>query len=71
MQEGTVDRGKRRPGSGRAGKHARARRLTLLELVQLAQRRCGSEAQVVAWVTYLVNTGRVVLRGTFAGGTIK
>jgi hypothetical protein len=49
----------------------RPRRLTLLELVQLVQRQRRSDAEVISLITYLVNTGRVVLRGTFAGGRIK
>ena len=42
------------------------RRVTLLELVQAVQDSCRSDTEVVAVITHMVNTGRVVLRGTFA-----
>ena len=42
------------------------RRVTLLQLVQAVQDNCGSDAEVVAVITHLVKTGRVVLGGTFA-----
>lgn len=44
----------------------RHRRITLLELVQAVQDTCRSDAEVVAVITHMVNTRRVVLRGTFA-----
>ena len=46
------------------------RRLTLLELVRAIQDNCGSDAEVVAVVTHMVNTRRVVLRGNFARARI-
>jgi hypothetical protein len=46
------------------------RRLTLLELVQAVQDSCRSDTEVVAVITHMVNTGRVVLRGTFARARI-
>jgi len=48
----------------------RSARVTLLELVQAVQDNCRSDAEVVAVITHLVNTGRVVLRGTFAHARI-
>jgi hypothetical protein len=42
------------------------RRTTLLELVRAVQDTCGSDAEVVAVITHMVNTRRVVLSGTFA-----
>lgn len=44
---------------------------TLLELVQVVQDSCTTDGEVVAVVTHLVNTGRVVLCGTFAGRRIN
>lgn len=46
------------------------RRLTLLELVQAVQDSCRSDTEVVAVITHMVNTGRVVLSGTFAHARI-
>ena len=43
-----------------------SRRVTLLELVQVVQDNCRSDAEVVAVITHMVNTGRVVLSGNFA-----
>ena len=43
-----------------------SRRMTLLELVRVVQDTCRSDAEVVAVITHMVNTGRVVLGGTFA-----
>jgi len=43
-----------------------SRRVTLLELIWVVQDTCRSDAEVVAVITHMVNTGRVVLRGTFA-----
>lgn len=40
---------------------------TLLELVQAVQDACRSDREVVAVVTHLVSSGRVVLCGIFAG----
>ena len=42
------------------------RRTTLLELVRAVQDTCRSDAEVIAVITHMVNTGRVVLRGNFA-----
>ena len=42
------------------------RRMTLLELVQVVQRRTKTEEELVAMVTMLVNGGRVTLCGNFA-----
>jgi hypothetical protein len=44
--------------------------LTLLELVWLIQVSAHSDAEVVAILKELVNTGSVVLAGTFAGARI-
>ena len=43
-----------------------SRRVTLLELIQAVQDTCGSDAEVVAVITHMINTGRVILRGSFA-----
>jgi len=43
------------------------RRTTLLELVWAVQDQTRSDAETVAIITGLVNTGQVVLRGIFAG----
>jgi hypothetical protein len=43
---------------------------TLLNLVQVVQEFARSDDEVVAVSTYLINTGRVVLAGTFAGRRI-
>ncbi len=45
---------------------SKARSTTLLELVRAVQDTCRSDAEVVALITHMVNTRRVVLRGTFA-----
>lgn len=45
-------------------------KLTLLELVQIISDCTTSEAETVATVAYLVNSGRVLLCGTFAGARI-
>ena len=44
----------------------KTRRTTLLELVRAVQDNCRSDAEVIAVITHMVNTGRVVLRGSFA-----
>src|SRR5262245_20505673 len=44
---------------------------TLLELVQRLNRYTASDVETVAVVTYLINSGRVRLRGTFAGAKIS
>ena len=44
----------------------KSRRTTLLELVRAVQDTCRSDAEVIAVITHMVNTGRVVLGGTFA-----
>jgi hypothetical protein len=46
------------------------RHSTLLELVNTLSSFIDNDQEVVALVTYLVNSGRVRLRGTFAGATI-
>jgi hypothetical protein len=43
---------------------------TLLDLVQAVQREVGSDAEVVAVVRWLVNSGAVLLTGNFAGQRI-
>jgi hypothetical protein len=60
------------PAAGKAsGDEALPRRSTLLALVQLLQNRFGlPEDQVVAVAAELVNSGRVVLSGNFAGQTL-
>ena len=47
------------------------RRITLLELVQAVQEHAQSDDEVVAVITHLVNTGRVTLRGIFAGRQVR
>ena len=44
---------------------------TLLELVQTVNSHTASDVETVAVVTYLINSGRVRLRGTFAGAKIS
>lgn len=44
---------------------------TLLELVSILNSFTNSDHEVVALVTYLVNSGQVRLCGTFAGATIE
>lgn len=46
------------------------RHITLLELVQTVQDFCRTDVEVVAVVTHLVNSGRVVLSGNFAHSRI-
>lgn len=43
---------------------------TLLDLVTTMTALTDDEAEVLATVTHLVNSGKVVLRGNFAGRTI-
>lgn len=43
---------------------------TLLELVQIVMAETENDAEVVATVVYLVNSGKVRLCGTFAGAKI-
>jgi hypothetical protein len=43
---------------------------TLLDLVQAINTYATSDAEVVATVAYLINSGRVLLCGTFAGARI-
>jgi hypothetical protein len=43
------------------------RRSTLLALILELQQRIGDDAEVVRIVRWLVNSGRVVLSGSFAG----
>ena len=47
------------------------RSVTLLDLIRAIQDTCGSDAEVVAVIRHMVNTGRVVLGGTFAGRRIS
>ena len=42
------------------------RRMTLLELVQIVQDTTRSDEEVVALISHMIKTGRVVLCGTFA-----
>jgi hypothetical protein len=42
-------------------------KLTLLELVRIIGDCTASEAETVTTVAYLVNSGKVLLCGTFAG----
>jgi hypothetical protein len=44
---------------------------TLLELLQAINSVTKDEREVVATVVYLVNSGRVLLRGNFAGAKIQ
>ena len=43
---------------------------TLLELIQVVSEAAHNDEEVVATVTYLINSGRVRLCGTFAGAKI-
>ena len=43
-----------------------SRRVTLLELIQAVQDNCGSDAEVVAVISHMISTGRVILSGNFA-----
>jgi len=45
-------------------------RVTMLELVRTVGEVAGTEAEVVATVVHLVNTGRVELIGNFRGARI-
>ena len=40
---------------------------TMLDVVQAVSEYAASDAEVVATVAYLINSGRVLLCGTFAG----
>ncbi len=42
------------------------RRTTLLDLLKTVQDQVRSDAEVVAVIAYLIDTGRLVLSGTFA-----
>ena len=42
-------------------------RTTLLELIDAVSEYAATEAELLAAVVYLVNSGRVVLTGTFRG----
>jgi hypothetical protein len=44
---------------------------TLLDLVQTVSEFAASDMEVVATVTYLINSGKVRLCGNFAGAKIK
>jgi len=46
-------------------------RSTLLDLVHTLSAFTDSDCEIVAVVTYLVNSGRVRLCGNFAGATIE
>ena len=48
----------------------RIRHSTMLELVRAVQDHARSDAEVVAIIAHMLNTRRVVLRGTFAGQRI-
>jgi len=48
----------------------KVRHSTMLELVRAVQDRARSDEEVVAIIAYMLNTRRVVLRGTFAGQRI-
>jgi hypothetical protein len=48
----------------------RIRHSTMLELVRAVQDRARSDEEVVAIIAHMLNTRRVVLRGTFAGQRI-
>ena len=52
--------------SGEVIMKTKSRRTTLLELVRAVQDNCRSDAEVVAVITHMVNTRRVVLGGNFA-----
>lgn len=43
---------------------------TLLELVQTVMTETENDAEVVATIVYLINSGKVRLRGIFAGAKI-
>jgi hypothetical protein len=45
-------------------------KLTLLDLVHAISDWAASDTETVATVAYLINSGRVVLSGTFAGAKI-
>lgn len=44
---------------------------TLLDVIQSVNESAGNEQEAVATVTYLINSGRVRLCGTFAGAKIN
>jgi hypothetical protein len=44
-----------------------ARRMTLLDLIDTVNAHCRTEAELIATVVHLVNSGRVRLCGTFKG----
>jgi hypothetical protein len=48
----------------------RQRRWTLLDLVQSVQEQTRSDDEVVAVIAHLINSGRVVLKGNFAGARV-
>ena len=47
-----------------------ARSVTLLDLVRVVSQYARSEAEVIATVVYMVNSGAVRLGGTFRGARI-
>ena len=47
-----------------------ALKVTMLDLVTTVSEVADSEAEVVATVAYLINSGKVLLRGNFAGARI-
>ncbi len=59
----TANRLQRRRSVGRG----LPQRSTLFDLIRLVQPRCGSAGELVEVVTSLVNSGRVVLTGSFKG----
>jgi hypothetical protein len=61
----------RRPSAERIARAAVNRRAsTLLDLVQTIQQQVSSDTEVVTIVTWLINSGAVVLTGSFAGQRI-
>ena len=49
---------------------AKARKTTLLDLVQVVSNYATSDDEIVATVAYLINSGKVRLCGNFAGAKI-
>jgi hypothetical protein len=55
----------------RPAPRAAGRTLTLLDLVRAIADSAQSEAEIVATVTELINSGRVTLVGNFRGADVK
>ncbi len=51
----------------RLGGRGLPQRSTLFDLIRMVQPRCGSAGELVEVVASLVNSGRVVLTGSFQG----